>query len=327
MKLKIVLSLITFLIGVGCSVTAAAPAMQSVRQIPTPTQIPDRESLIPADQVKILPETDIYPPKSLSAEYADPVPLAYPVNTAGAEDSAYMMPDGMTLYVWFTPSPGIPVEQQVLDGVTGIYVHHRLADGWSPAERVWLQDPGRLSLDGCGFVQGDTIWFCAAREGYTGLGWFTAEYQEGRWGNWQEAGFPPEYEVGELHISADGNELYFHSARPGGRGDYDIWVSEKVNGLWGEPANLAAVNSTGVDGWPYLSPDGSELWITRTQGSPELWRSKRVDGAWSEPERMFAPFAGEASMDTEGNVYFTHHFYKDNVMLEADIYVAYRMVR
>ena len=35
-------------------------------------------------------------------------------------------------------------------------------------------------------------------------------------------------------------------------------------------------------------------------------------------------FAGEASLDNKGNIYFTHHFYKDGVMLEADIYVAYK---
>ncbi|MBT3389021.1 MAG: hypothetical protein HN413_01275 [Chloroflexi bacterium] len=28
--------------------------------------------------------------------------------------------------------------------------------------------------------------------------------------------------------------------------------------------------------------------------------------------------------NNEGNIYFTHHFYKDNIMLEADIYVAYK---
>jgi hypothetical protein len=29
-------------------------------------------------------------------------------------------------------------------------------------------------------------------------------------------------------------------------------------------------------------------------------------------------------MDNAGNIYFTHHFYKDNLMLEADIYIAHR---
>ena len=33
---------------------------------------------------------------------------------------------------------------------------------------------------------------------------------------------------------------------------------------------------------------------------------------------------GESSVDNEGNIYFTHHFCKDGVMLDADIYVIYR---
>ena len=29
-------------------------------------------------------------------------------------------------------------------------------------------------------------------------------------------------------------------------------------------------------------------------------------------------------MDAQGNLYFVHHFYEDGVMLDADIYVAYK---
>ena len=292
---------------------------------PVPTAVPDRESLIPASQSKIIPETDLYPPKSLTSEYTDPVPLPFPVNTAGAEDSAFITPDGNTLYVWFTPDPSKPAEQQITDLVTGIYVFHKSEAGWSAAERVLLQDPGKLAGDGCEFVQGNRMYFCTVREGYTGIHWFTAEFIDGKWQHWTEADFPPAYEVGELHITADGQELYFHSARAGGKGDFDIWVSQNINGAWGEPVNVVAVNSEYMDGWPFISPDGNELWFTRGPGAPELWRSKRVNGAWAEPERMFAPFAGEASMDNAGNLYFTHHFYKDDIMLEADIYVAQRV--
>jgi hypothetical protein len=289
---------------------------------PQPAPTPDRERLIPPEQTKITPQTDLYPPRSVTGEYEDPVPLPYPVNTAGAEDSAFIMPDGGTLYVWFTPDPQIPVEQQVADGVTGIYVFHKTAEGWGPAERVMLQDPGKLALDGCEFVLGDLMWFCSVREGYTGIHWFTAEFKDGKWTNWKNADFNPAYEVGELHITADGSELYFHSSRPGGKGRYDIWVSRNVGGEWQEPENVAAVNSEYNDGWPFVTQDGSELWFTRSVGAPELWRSKRVNGEWSAPEQMFINFAGEASLDNAGNVYFTHHFFKGDDMLEADIYMA-----
>ena len=290
-----------------------------------PTTSPDRESLIPPGQVKITPETDLYPVHSETSEYTDPVPLPYPVNTAGAEDSAFITPDGSTLYVWFTPDVNKPPEQQLTDGVTGIYVFHRVDGGWSAAERVMLQDPGKLALDGCEFVMGDMMLFCTAREGYTGIHWFSAEYANGQWANWQPADFNPDYQVGELHITADGTELYFHSDRPGGQGGFDIWVSRNVNGEWQMPENVAIVNSPETDGWPFISPDGLELWFTRGNGAPSLWRSLKVDSEWTAPVQMFSQFSGEASMDIDGNIYFTHHYYKDNVMREADIYVASRV--
>jgi hypothetical protein len=313
MKFRYFLRLTILMAAAGCS-----------GNVPSWTATPDRESLIPSDHVKITPKTDIYPPQSLTDEYTTPVPLPYPVNTLGAEDSAFVMPDGNTLYVWFTPDANRPAVEQVLDGVTGIYVFRKVGDGWGPAERVTLQDPGKPSLDGCGFVLGNRIWFCSAREGHTGMPWYTAEFVDGAWQNVKLADFRPEYEVGELHITADGREMYFHSARPGGKGGYDIWLSTKVDGDWQEPVNLAILNSPDTDGWPFISPDGNELWFTRQVGHLELWRSKRGESGWGEPEKMFSPFAGEASMDIHGNIYFTHHFYKDNFMIEADIYTAHK---
>lgn len=285
---------------------------------------PDRESLIPVSQVKISPETDAYLPKSETEEYEDPTPLPYPINTAGAEDSAFIMPDGNTLYFFFTPDVNKPVEEQVADGVTGIYVSNKVNGGWGEPERVFLQDPGKLALDGCEFVQDEVMWFCSAREGFTGLHWFTAEFGNGAWSNWVIADFPPEYEVGELHFTADGTEVYFHSSRSGGKGEYDIWVSRNVDGEWQEPENVEAVNTVYSEGWPFVIQDGSELWFSTLMGAPEIYRSKWIDGEWGVPERMFSGFAGESSMDSDGNVYFTHHFYKDEAMLEADIYIAIR---
>lgn len=316
MKLSLVFVLSILLLStLACGSSATATA-------PTPA---DRLSAIPTDQVKQSPETDIYIPKSMTTEYTDPGPLPYPVNSIGAEDSAFVMPDGKTLYVWFTPDPRVPAEKQLPDGVTGIYVFHKQADVWGEPERVILQAAGKLALDGCEFVLGNTMWFCSAREGYTDLNWFTAEFKDGKWQNWQIADFKAEHEVGELHITADGNELYYHSSRPGGQGGFDIWVSQNINGEWQEPVNLDIVNSPQTDGWPFVTQDGSELWFTRAPGAPELWRSKKINGEWTQPEKMFGPFAGEASLDNEGNVYFTHHFYKDDVMLEADIYIAHRV--
>jgi len=39
---------------------------------------------------------------------------------------------------------------------------------------------------------------------------------------------------------------------------------------------------------------------------------------------VISRFAAEPSLDNEGNICFTHHFFRDDEMLEADLYVAYR---
>jgi hypothetical protein len=54
--------------------------------------LPSRESKIPADAVKMSPESDTYPPLLHSDEYEQPVPLAV-INTEGAEDSPFFYYD------------------------------------------------------------------------------------------------------------------------------------------------------------------------------------------------------------------------------------------
>jgi len=51
---------------------------------------------------------------------------------------------------------------------------------------------------------------------------------------------------------------------------------------------------------------------------------KKTDKGWGDKELMVSNFAGEPTLDSEGNLYFTHHYFRDGVMIEADIYVAYR---
>jgi hypothetical protein len=282
---------------------------------------------IPVTSKKSTPLGDTHPPILHSTEYLEPIPLGSGVNTAGGEDSPYITPDGATLYFFFTPDVSVPAERQLLDGVTGIWASTRLPDGtWSEAERINLQDTGKLALDGAEFVQGDTMLFASAREGYEGIRWFRADLIDGVWRNWKNVDDElktDEYQTGELHVSPDGGTLYFHSSRHGGSGNLDIWASTRIGEEWGEPVNVAAVNTPENDGWPALSPDGDELWFLRTYfGTPAIYRSKLIYGEWGAPELIISQFAGEPSVDEEGNLYFVHHYYRDNTMIEADIYVA-----
>ncbi|MDY6867387.1 MAG: hypothetical protein SVT56_05715 [Chloroflexota bacterium] len=59
-------------------------------------------------------------------------------------------------------------------------------------------------------------------------------------------------------------------------------------------------------------------------GTPAIFRSLRKSDSWSALELILSQFAGEPAVDSTRNIYFTHHFYEDGVMIEADIYVAYK---
>ncbi len=107
-------------------------------------------------------------------------------------------------------------------------------------------------------------------------------------------------------ISADGLELYFGSDRPGGSGDWDVWVTtrETVSDPWGEAVNLGpAINSPVYDGHPCISPDGLMLFISSDRsggyGDWDIWVAKRAtkNDAWGRPVNLGPPLntsAGEA---------------------------------
>lgn len=165
------------------ALVAAFLALPGCSEDENPVQgYPDvtRAEKLPSDITKRTPDTDPHPPVLHSSEFEPPVPLSSGVNTSGAEDSPFVLPDGNTLYFFFTPDVRVPPERQLLDEVSGVWVSRKEADTWTEAERVWLQKPGKLALDGAVAIQGGEMWFASAREGYEGVNMFTAECGERR---------------------------------------------------------------------------------------------------------------------------------------------------
>jgi hypothetical protein len=307
-------------------------------QTPTPTPVPpvSRQSAIPGDAVKMGPEGDEFAPILHSSLWENPVPMEGPINTAGAEDSPFITPDGNTFYFFFTPDVRVPVEKQIIDGVTSMYWSKKVNGAWTEPEKLVLNDD--LAMDGCICMQGDIMWFASVRAGNIGtIDIYTATYKDGKWTDWTNAGelLNRQYDIGEFHITPDGNTICFGWVRNGTTDNGSLWEtnrdiykSEKVNGVWSEPVNLGPnVNSAGVEDQPFITPDGNELWFTGQSRlgytGPSVFRSvKMQNGEWGPAEEIISNFAGEPTLDAAGNIYFIHHYYKGDKMIEADVYVA-----
>ncbi|MFH1690578.1 MAG: hypothetical protein ABIE42_10150, partial [Candidatus Eisenbacteria bacterium] len=288
-----------------------------------------REETIPPDAVKQTPETDLYPPVVHSAAFDDPVPLPGPVNTAGSEDAPVVSRDGETLFLFWTPDAQVPAEEQLGDCVTGVWFCERDGRGWTEPERAVLSDD--ISLDGPMCEQDGTLWFASFRAGGFKEGDIYTATRSGSSWSWRNVGsqLNRDYEIGEVYLTAHGDTMvYARDTSHGVHGQYDLWESYRVSGEWTAPLNLGStVNSWTYDGWPYLSPNGNELWFTRSLSDlgypgPAIYRTVRTERGWSEPEEMVSHFAGDSAMDPDGNLYFTHH-YMDGAgeTIETDIYV------
>jgi len=102
-------------------------------------------------------------------------------------------------------------------------------------------------------------------------------------------------------ISADSLELYFHSKRSGGFGEYDLWVTTRTttSDPWGEPMNLGPmINSEYNECAPCLSPDGRVLFFSDSTyvtthrpggyGGSDIWMTRRqtLSDPWQAPVNL-----------------------------------------
>jgi Tol biopolymer transport system component len=101
-------------------------------------------------------------------------------------------------------------------------------------------------------------------------------------------------------ISADGLSLYFSSDRPGGYGDWDLWVTTRktTSDPWGTPVNLGpTVNGSASDHAPSISADGLTLYFAGYPRGPmrpgglgdsDIWMTTRNTKAdpWSTPVNL-----------------------------------------
>jgi len=151
-------------------------------------------------------------------------------------------------------------------------------------------------------------------------------------------------------IAPDGLSLYFSSTRPGGLGEFDIWVTTKQTsernpeGYWGVPVNLGApINSEYREGAPSITVDGLTLVFSSDRpggrGGTDIWLTTRPtkESPWDPPVNLgsLVNSAGDeicGCITPDGcSLYFstvlTHSPTNPDIIYGGDIYMTTRATR
>jgi hypothetical protein len=204
------------------------------------------------------PEEDWGPPENLGPT----------VNSAGFEVAGSISPDGLELY-FISSRPGGY-------GGNDMYVARRttrtspwgLPSSLGPKVNTPYAEAG-LSVSSDGLE----LYFASGRGGPGRVGGIdlyvsTRATTQDLWGDPENLGpavNSPSWEQ-VPSLSPDGRLLFFISDRPGGYGDYDIWMTRRAShtAAWEPAVNLGpTINSPDVDLGGCLAPDGSTLYFAR----------------------------------------------------------------
>lgn len=102
----------------------------------------------------------------------------------------------------------------------------------------------------------------------------------------------------DWNLNYDGSVVFFSSARYGGVGNSDIWMSKKQGDKWISPVNLAKpVNSNAPEVSPSISADDKKLYFVRLNGKKSasgmecgtIMVSELKANTWNEPVALPSP--------------------------------------
>jgi len=246
-------------------------------------------------------------------EWGAPVNVSPPVNSSHYESGPSISVDGLCLYFDAVRPGGY--------GDRDIWVTMRETADYPWGEPVNLGPTVNTSYyDGDPEVSsnGLSLFFHSTRSGGYGgedLWVSTRPTLSDPWGTPMNLGstINNSYYDGDPDISADGLVLFFSSGRPGGHGNYDIWVTTRAtkDDDWGTPENLGRiVNSLVDDATPSLSADGSTLHFSRGQIGTLAW------DLWQAPIIPIVDFNGDGIVDCDDMCIIVDHWGTDNSLCD-----------
>jgi hypothetical protein len=160
----------------------------------------------------------------------------------------------------------------------------------------------------------DVLYFtaCNRADGYGACDLYMTRETEKGWGEPENLGprINTEYNEANASISSHGELLIFASDRPGGLGDYDLWMSNRKRSRlgfkrWSKAENLGPnVNTSQWEGVGFLHSDNKTLYFSSTGrggfGKADIFRTRLEHGKWTEARNM-----GQIINTPRDDIYFT----------------------
>ncbi len=222
-----------------------------------------------------------------------PSPLA-DVNSEADEYMPAVSVDGRRLFFTSNRSGGAqPREDE------DFWVAELRNGKWQDPVNLGAPPNSALSEGSCSFTAEGSLVFFAACDRPEGLGdcdLYLSTRGSGGWSRPLNLGRPVNGPSWDSHpaLSADGRRLIFSSNRPGGFGETDLWISERVEEGWSAPRNLGPViNTAGREETPFLHSDGHTLYYS-SDGLPgfgglDVFYSVSGEDGWSSPLNLGPP--------------------------------------
>ncbi|OGP55738.1 MAG: hypothetical protein A2V67_13465 [Deltaproteobacteria bacterium RBG_13_61_14] len=247
-------------------------------------------------------------PATLYAEEWSAPQYITELNSAKRDVTPWISADGKTVYIASDRIPGGTCSRCGME----IFVSH-LVDGlWTAPERLPepLNDP--LSWDGHPSLtlDGRYMYFHSNRPSPFNPGTRQADdtdiwVSENINGVWQQpvvlgANINTTYWDYAPQISVDGQTLIYTSNRPGGYGNFDLYISHKVDGVWQKSENMGPViNNSIAQVAPNVSYTGKYMFLSDLSN---VYRSIKVDGVWQTPIKLPPP-VNQCWSGTESSIF------------------------
>jgi Tol biopolymer transport system component len=203
-------------------------------------------------------------------------PEVAPFSGRWSDADPWLSPDGRRLY-FISDRPVSALPKSDLD----LWFVEQTASGWG--EPVHLDAP----LNSAGnewfpsLARDGTLYFGSDRAGGKGrTDIYAARFADGKYAEPENLGdgVNSRFDEFEACLMPDESALIVMSARAGGRGQGDLYVSRKRDGQWSALELLDdPVSTAGFEVGPHVSPDGTELFFSSTRAEPFDPNAGRLD--------------------------------------------------